>query len=67
MLIKFQKPDPRAGMTVQMDSRRGQNFIDSGAAVPAKGESVDPVVAKIAVETGDEPVVRKPVAKKAKQ
>lgn len=33
MLIKFKKPDPRAGMTVRMDSRRGQEMVDAGAAV----------------------------------
>ena len=35
MLIKFKAPDPRAGMVAQMDSRRGQDLIDSGAAAPA--------------------------------
>lgn len=32
MLIKFKKPDPRAGMTVRMDSSRGQQLVDGGAA-----------------------------------
>lgn len=32
MLIQFKKPDPRAGMTVRMDSSRGQQLIDAGAA-----------------------------------
>lgn len=32
MLIKFKKPDPRAGDTVRMDSHRGQHFVDIGAA-----------------------------------
>ena len=32
MRIKFKSPDPRAGMEVQMDSSRGQHFIDTGAA-----------------------------------
>lgn len=36
MRITFQKPDPRAGTTVQMDSSRGQHFINTGAAVAAK-------------------------------
>lgn len=36
MQIKFKDSDPRAGMVVQMDSSRGQFFIDSGAAVAVK-------------------------------
>lgn len=32
MLIKFNDTDPRAGMVVRMDSSRGQQLIDSGAA-----------------------------------
>lgn len=32
MLIKFKKPDPRAGSVAQMDSSRGQHFVDTGAA-----------------------------------
>ncbi len=33
MLIKFVKPDPRAGTVARMDSSRGQQLIDAGAAV----------------------------------
>lgn len=33
MRIQFIAPDPRAGTTAQMDSSRGQQLIDSGAAV----------------------------------
>jgi hypothetical protein len=36
MLIKFKKPDPRAGLVVRMDSSLGQQFIDQGAAVLVK-------------------------------
>ena len=36
MLIKFKAPDPRAGMTVRMDSHRGTHFVDTGAAVQLK-------------------------------
>ena len=36
MQIQFRKPDPRAGMVATMDSRRGQYFIDTGAAVAVK-------------------------------
>lgn len=32
MLIKFKKPDPRAGMTARMDSSRGQQLVDAGCA-----------------------------------
>lgn len=32
MLIKFKAPDPRAGTTARMDSSRGQQLVDSGAA-----------------------------------
>lgn len=36
MQIKFKAPDPRAGTTAQMDSSRGQHFIDTGSAVRVK-------------------------------
>ncbi|MDT0137718.1 hypothetical protein [Acidovorax sp. PRC11] len=41
MLIKFKKPDPRAGMTARMDSIRGQQLIDAGSAdrLPENGEA----------------------------
>ena len=50
MLIKFKKPDPRAGQTVRMDSSRGQYFIDTKAADAVKeggaeGTSGAPVAA----------------------
>lgn len=32
MLIKFKKPDPRAGQTVRMDSSRGMHFVAIGSA-----------------------------------
>ena len=32
MLIQFKEPDPRAGMKACMDSSRGQQLIDAGAA-----------------------------------
>ena len=32
MLIKFVKPDPRAGDVVRLDSQRAQQFIDAGTA-----------------------------------
>jgi hypothetical protein len=33
MQIKFIPPDPRAGMTVTMDSSRGEDFVKNGNAV----------------------------------
>ena len=50
MLIKFQKPDPRAGDVVRMDSNRGQFFVDSGAAVRLKenGSEADAPAAALA-------------------
>lgn len=32
MLIRFKKPDPRAGAVARMDSSRGQHFVDTGVA-----------------------------------
>lgn len=41
MKIKFKAPDPRAGTIVQMDSSRGQHFIDSGSAVQVKDDDTE--------------------------
>lgn len=41
MRIKFKAPDPRAGTIAQMDSHRGQELIDSGAAVQVKDDGGD--------------------------
>ncbi|SIR00007.1 hypothetical protein [Pseudacidovorax sp. RU35E] len=43
MLIKFKAPDPRAGTTADMDSSRGQYFIDTGAAVRVKADGTEEV------------------------
>lgn len=41
MLIKFKKPDPRAGLIARMDSSRGQQLIDAGSAdAVAEGAAV---------------------------
>lgn len=40
MRIKFKKPDPRAGTVAQMDSSRGQFFVDNGSAVQVKDGEV---------------------------
>lgn len=66
MLIKFKKPDPRAGMTVRMDSSRGQQLVDGGAA--DKVSEVDGAVLKDQQEPASaavaEPEASKPAAKK---
>lgn len=67
MLIKFKKPDPRAGMTVRMDSSRGQQLVDGGAA--DKVSEVDGAMLKDQQEPTSaavaEPEASKPAAKKA--
>ncbi|AMM23170.1 hypothetical protein [Variovorax sp. PAMC 28711] len=63
MLIKFNKPDPRAGTVVLMDSFRGQHFIDSGAAVAVKEDSADSEAAAPAAA----PAPAAKTVKKAKQ
>lgn len=54
MRIKFKSPDPRAGMEVQMDSSRGQYFIDTGAADLVKENA--PEAEKAAAPESSEPV-----------
>ena len=44
MRIKFKKPDPRAGTVAQMDSSRGQQLIDSGAAVQVGEDDAEQAV-----------------------
>lgn len=41
MRIKFKVPDPRAGTIAQMDSGRGQHFIDIGSAVMVKENATE--------------------------
>ena len=43
MRIKFKAPDPRAGTIAQMDSSRGQFFIDNGSAVKVKDDDTEVV------------------------
>lgn len=62
MQIKFIPPDPRAGMTVTMDSSRGEDFVKNGNAVRVSGqvEAVDaspatsPAGLVVAAGLGDE-------------
>ena len=46
MRIKFKAPDPRAGSIAQMDSKRGQYFVDSGAAVRLKEDGSEDQVSE---------------------
>lgn len=46
MLIKFKKPDPRAGLIARMDSSRGQQLIDAGAAEKAAEGSAQAATAE---------------------
>ena len=62
MRIKFKAPDPRAGTTAQMDSSRGQHFVDSGSAVVVKDGGDEPAASEASADT---PAPAKPVAKKA--
>lgn len=41
MKIKFVDGDPRAGAVAQMDSIRGQELIDTGAAVRVREDGSD--------------------------
>ncbi len=75
MLIKFKKPDPRAGATVRMDSSRGQYFIDTGAADAVReqpqAELPEPVteeatVTEVDAESADA-VSEQPAGKRARQ
>lgn len=58
MLIQFKEPDPRAGMKARMDSSRGQQLIDAGAAdrVAENGDAprAAPVAATAATVPADE-------------
>lgn len=67
MRIKFKAPDPRAGTTAQMDSSRGQHFVDTGAASLVKdGEAAAEAPAEAAKPeaTAAKPA-KKTAAKKA--
>ena len=61
MLIKFNDHDPRAGTVARMDSTRGQQLVDAGAAVRV-AENGAPIDAAPAVTTRSS---RKPAASRA--
>lgn len=59
MLIRFIDPDPRAGMTVRMDSRRGQELVDAGSAEPVPDTPVvEPAPSKDATDAPKPPARR---------
>lgn len=63
MLIKFKAPDPRAGTTARMDSSRGQQLVDAGAA-----DQVDEATAGQAdAAAASPPAPAKPAAKRAQR
>lgn len=70
MLIQFKEPDPRAGMKARMDSSRGQQLIDAGAAdrVPENGDAPReaPVATTAVPEPAPEPTDAAPAAAPAK-
>lgn len=53
MRIKFKAPDPRAGTIAQMDSSRGQFFIDNGSAVKVKDDDSDEAPAPAPAPTAE--------------
>lgn len=68
MRIKFKAPDPRAGTVAQMDSHRGQQLIDCGAAVAVKegaDDSVETTAESPTPVTTTPPKAAKKAAKKS--
>lgn len=65
MLIKFVKPDPRAGMVVQMDSLLGHQMIEAGNAVAHKDSAESKAESEKAATTATAPAkgIRKAKAK----
>lgn len=67
MLIRFKKPDPRAGMEADMDSSLGQRFVDEGRAELVKPEKkAEPVAENKAVQAAPENKMRPEPKNKAK-
>ncbi|MCS3807808.1 hypothetical protein [Xanthomonas sp. 4461] len=64
MLIKFKSPDPRAGMTVQMDSSLAQRFIDEGRASKAAEGGDSAAEANAPASDAGTSTAKKSVAKK---
>ena len=68
MLIRFKKPDPRAGMEADMDSSLGQRFVDEGRAewVKSPEKKEEPVAENKAVQAAPENKMRPEPKNKAK-
>ena len=68
MLIRFKKPDPRAGMEADMDSSLGQRFVDEGRAewVKSPEKKAAPVAENKAVQAAPENKMRPEPKNKAK-
>lgn len=68
MLIRFKKPDPRAGMEADMDSSLCQRFVDEGRAefVKSPEKKAEPVAENKAVQAAPENKMRAEPKNKAK-
>ncbi|WP_372380298.1 hypothetical protein [Xanthomonas sp. NCPPB 1062] len=65
MLIKFEEPDPRAGLTARLDSSLAQKFVDEGrASKVAEGAEVALDTAPPSEDAGSAPAPGKTVKKK---
>jgi len=65
MLIKFKAPDPRAGTTARMDSSRGRQLVDAGAADPVDDSASSPPDASAAAPAPSRPAAKRPPRKGA--
>lgn len=70
MKVKFQKGDPRAGQTVDVDPGLAKRFVEEGRAVAVRGEEVADVetsvlTTKTVARKAAKPAASKVAAKKA--
>ena len=68
MLIRFKKPDPRAGAEADLDSSLAQQFVDEGRAewVKSTEKKAEPVAENKAVQAAPENKMRAEPKNKAK-
>ena len=68
MLIRFKKPDPRAGAEADLDSSLAQQFVDEGRAewVKPPEKKAEPVAENKAVQAAPENKMRPEPKNKAK-
>ena len=68
MLIRFKKPDPRAGAEADLDSSLAQQFVDEGRAewVKSPEKKAEPVAENKAVQAAPENKMRPEPKNKAK-